>query len=54
LRIEPDRLVVVLDGAVELAFGPVNGAAIVEGGGILRIEPDRVRVGLNYQLWNYP
>jgi hypothetical protein len=40
LRIEPDRLIVIRDGAVEVAFGAVRDGAIDEGRGILRIDPN--------------
>jgi len=42
VRVELDRLVVVLDGAVVLAFDSVGVAAIVEGVGIIWTELDRL------------
>src|SRR5262249_39728798 len=42
--IEPDRLVVVRDGVVEVGLVAVSGAAVVVGHGIFWIEPDRLVV----------
>ena len=39
---EPDRLVVVRDGAVVVALELVDAAAIVVGAGIGRVDADRV------------
>ena len=47
MRVEPDRLVVIGDGAVVLAFGSVGVAAVAEGCGVVRIEPDRLVVVLD-------
>ena len=44
LGIEPDRLVVVGDGAVIVRLGGIGEAAVVEGRGRLWIEPDRLVV----------
>jgi hypothetical protein len=41
-RLEPDRLIVVLEGAVVLALSLIDGAAIVEGMGEVWIELDRL------------
>jgi len=43
-RIEPDRLVVVGNGAVIVAFGIIRVATAREDYGIFRIEPDRLVV----------
>jgi len=47
VRIELDRLVMVLDGAVEFAFAYVGVAAIAEGVGVVRIELDRLVIVLD-------
>ena len=46
-RIEADRLVVILDGAVVIALAGVGAAAIVIGRRICRIESDRLVVLLD-------
>jgi len=47
IRVEPDGLVVVLNGAVELALGSVGEAPAVEGSGVIRVEPDGLVEVLN-------
>jgi hypothetical protein len=42
IGIEPYRLVVVLDGAVEVALAGISETSIAEGDGIFRIVPDRL------------
>src|SRR5260370_33142888 len=42
IGIEPDRLVIVGDSAVDIALGLVRGGTVVEGKGVVRIEPDRL------------
>src|SRR5215472_12090021 len=43
-RIDPDRLIVVRDGAVEVVLGAPSVAAVVVGDGVFRIEPDRLGI----------
>lgn len=43
-RIEPDRLAVVRDSAVEVVLGQVEEAAVVEGQGVFGIKPRRLGV----------
>jgi hypothetical protein len=41
-RIEPDRLVEIGNGTIEVALAIEGGAAVVEGIGVFRIAPDRL------------
>src|SRR5262249_22605447 len=43
-RIEPDRLIVIRDGAVVVTPGAVDEAPVAEGQSVFRIEPDRLAV----------
>src|SRR6516165_6868017 len=47
--IEPDRLIIVLHGAIVHALAPIRIALIVEGGRIFRIQPNRLVVIANCQ-----
>ena len=41
---KPDRLVIILLRALQVAFVAPRIAPVVEGGGIVRLEPDRLVV----------
>jgi hypothetical protein len=47
VRIEPDHLVIILDGAVVLALDSIDAAPAVVGMAIFRIEPDCLVVVLD-------
>jgi hypothetical protein len=47
VRVKPDRLVIILDGAVVLAFGFIGNAAVVEHHCVVRIKSDRLVIILN-------
>jgi hypothetical protein len=40
VRIKPDRLIIILDGAVVFAFGLIGDAAVIERIDVVRIKPD--------------
>ena len=42
VRLEPDRLVEILQRALYVAFVAPRNAPVVEGVGIVRLEPDRL------------
>jgi len=48
---KPDRLVIILQRALYVAFGAPRIAPVVEGVGIVRLEPDRLVVILQRALY---